>query len=29
MVYGMYSDGVYFDGKEEHVWMDIAGFEEC
>ena len=29
MVYGMYPDGVCFDGKEEHVWMDIAGFEEC
>ena len=28
-VYGMYPDGVCFDGKEEHVWMDIAGFEEC
>ena len=23
------SSPVYFDGKEEHVWMDIAGFEEC
>ncbi|MDD6094921.1 MAG: hypothetical protein PUC29_04165 [Clostridia bacterium] len=24
---GMYSDGVCFDDKEEHVWMDIKGFE--
>lgn len=23
----MYSDGVCFDDKEEHVWMDISGFE--
>lgn len=23
----MYSDGVCFDVKEEHVWMDISGFE--
>lgn len=28
MVEGMYSDGICFDGKEEHVWMSIAGFEE-
>lgn len=28
MVEGMYPDGVCFDGKEEHVWMNIAGFEE-
>lgn len=27
-VEGMYSDGICFDGKEEHVWMNIAGFEE-
>lgn len=24
---GMYPDGEMFDGKEEHVWMDQAGFE--
>lgn len=29
MVEGMYPDGICFEGKEEHVWMDIAGFEEC
>lgn len=23
----MYSDGACFDDKEEHVWMDISGFE--
>ena len=23
----MYSDGSCFDGKEEHVWMNIVGFE--
>ncbi len=28
LICGMYSDGVMFDGKEEHVWMDIKGFEE-
>ena len=27
-VEGMYPDGVCFDGKEDHVWMNIAGFEE-
>ncbi len=27
-VVGMYPDGGCFDGKEEHVWMNIAGFEE-
>ena len=27
MVEGMYSDGSCFDGKEEHVWMNIVGFE--
>lgn len=26
-VYGMYMDGVCFDGKEEHVWMSSRGFE--
>lgn len=25
---GIYSDGVMFDDKEDHVWMDKAGFEE-
>ena len=25
---GMYSDGVMFDDKEDHVWMDKSGFEE-
>ncbi len=24
----MYSDGVMFEGKEDHVWMDIQGFEK-
>ena len=24
----MYSDGICFEGKEEHVWMSITGFEE-
>ncbi len=24
---GMYPDGVCFDDKEQHVWMDIDGFE--
>lgn len=28
MVEGMYPDGCYFDGTEEHVWMKVAGFEE-
>lgn len=27
-VEGMYPDGLCFDGKEEHVWMSIKGFEE-
>lgn len=27
-VTGMYSDGTFFDGKEDHVWMDRSGFEE-
>lgn len=26
---GMYTDGTMFDGKEDHVWMDKSGFEEC
>lgn len=25
---GMFDDGVCFDDKEDHVWMDINGFEE-
>lgn len=24
---GIYTDGYMFEGKEDHVWMDIAGFE--
>lgn len=24
---GMYTDGIMFDGKEDHVWMDKTGFE--
>ena len=27
-VEGMYPDGLCFDGKEEHVWMSLKGFEE-
>ena len=27
-VQGMYRDGECFDGKEDHVWMDLDGFEE-
>ncbi len=27
VVEGMYPDGVCFVGKEDHVWMDISGFE--
>lgn len=27
VVEGMYSDGDCFVGKEDHVWMDISGFE--
>lgn len=27
-VSGMYSDDDCFEGKEDHVWMDDAGFEE-
>lgn len=26
-VYGTYEDGACFRGKEDHVWMDIKGFE--
>ena len=26
---GMYTDGTMFDGKEDHVWMEKSGFEEC
>lgn len=25
---GMYPDGEYFEGKEDHVWMDRTGFEK-
>ncbi len=25
---GMFFDGVMFDGKEDHVWMDKSGFEK-
>lgn len=25
---GMYSDGMMFEDKEDHVWMDKSGFEE-
>lgn len=24
---GMYSDGTMYDGKEDHVWMELTGFE--
>lgn len=27
LVSGMFPDGEMFDGKEDHVWMDIAGFD--
>lgn len=27
-VSGMYPDGDYFEGKEDHVWMNIHGFED-
>ena len=27
-VSGMYPDGDCFEGKEDHVWMDIRGFED-
>lgn len=26
-VSGMYSDGIMFDGKEDHVWVDESGFD--
>lgn len=26
-VSGMYPDGLTFKGKEDHVWMDLSGFE--
>ncbi len=25
---GMYPDGLCFEGKEDHVWMDLKGFEQ-
>ncbi len=25
---GMYPDGLCFEGKEDHVWMDLNGFEQ-
>lgn len=28
-VTGMYSDGICFDGKEDHVWMSSDGFGAC
>ena len=27
-VRGMYGDGTFFDGKEDHVWMSNEGFEK-
>jgi hypothetical protein len=24
----MYSDGTGFEGKEDHVWLDLSGFEK-
>ena len=27
-VEGMYSDGICFEGKEDHVWMALTGFED-
>ena len=27
-VEGMYFDGQMFEGKEDHVWMDLKGFEQ-
>ena len=27
-VSGMYGDGTFFDGKEDHVWMSRKGFEK-
>lgn len=26
-VSGMYADGIMFDGKEDHVWVDKSGFD--
>ncbi len=28
LISGMYSDGIMFDGKEDHVWMSLKGFEK-
>ncbi len=28
-VSGMFSDGIMFDGKEDHVWIERRGFETC
>lgn len=28
LIRGMHSDGIMFDEKEEHVWMDAKGFED-
>lgn len=28
-VEGMYPDGTCFDGKEDHVWIELKGFEDC
>ena len=28
-VSGMYMDGTFLDGKEDHVWMSEEGFENC
>lgn len=25
---GMYNDGLCFEGKEDHVWMELKGFEQ-
>lgn len=27
-IFGMYNDGTFFDGKEDHVWMSKDGFEK-
>lgn len=27
-VEGMHPDGICFEGKEDHVWMDLKGFEQ-
>lgn len=29
LIEGMCSDGIGFEGKEDHVWMDKVGFENC